>query len=223
MATLKPVMADVGEIDFRRSAPTAFSSCQTPGMRAALTIARGARGEGPVALCRGAVSRHIGFGGPAMTSVSFTRIGLAASIAGLLVFSAEAVSAAPPTSACPGDVSIGPTANLLPAPARMPLNCTVAFSDGAVNFAGQVTGQATDGFTMTTTMYDQLGRVVGVTNSLSETIVLTPERGELSTITDPAATPRHSVTTLRDRWPRSATQWATPRVTPTTRRNAPRQ
>ncbi|HZZ25690.1 MAG TPA: PEP-CTERM sorting domain-containing protein [Roseiarcus sp.] len=67
----------------------------------------------------------------------------------------------------------------------MPLNCTVAFSDGAVNFAGQVTGQATDGFTMTTTMYDQLGRVVGVTNSLGETIVLSPERGELSTITDP--------------------------------------
>ena len=108
-----------------------------------------------------------------MTSVSFTRIGLAASVAGLLVF-----------SVCPGDVSIGPTANLLPAPAGMPLNCTVGFSDGTVNFAGQVTGQATDGFTTTTTMYDQLGRLVGVTNSLGETIVLTPERGELSTITD---------------------------------------
>ena len=120
-----------------------------------------------------------------MTSVSFTRISLAASVAGLLVFSAEGVSAATPTSACPGDVSIGPTGNLLPAPAGMPLNCTVGFSDGTVNFAGQVTGQATDGFTMTTTMYDQLGQVVGVTNSLGETIVLTPERGELSTITDP--------------------------------------
>ena len=120
-----------------------------------------------------------------MTSISFARIGFAASVAGLMVFSPEAVSAAPPTSACPGEVSVGPTANLIPAPAGMPLNCTVAFSDGTVNFAGQVTGQATDGFTMTTTMYDQLGRVVGVTNSLGETIVLSPERGELSTITDP--------------------------------------
>ena len=120
-----------------------------------------------------------------MTSISFARIGLAASVAGLVVFSAEAVSAATPTSACPGNASIGPTANLIPAPAGMPLNCTVAFSDGTVNFAGQVTGQATDGFTTTTTMYDQSGQVVGVTNSLGETIVLGPGRGELSTITDP--------------------------------------
>ena len=54
----------------------------------------------------------------------------------------------------------------------MPLNCTVAFYDGTVNFAGQVTGYATDGYTTTTTVYDQFGQVVGVTNSLGETIVL---------------------------------------------------
>jgi len=74
-----------------------------------------------------------------------------------------------------------------PAPraGRHALNCTVAFYDGTVNFAGGVTGYATDGYTTTTTVYDQLGQVVGVTNSLGDTIVLSPERGELSTITDP--------------------------------------
>ena len=112
-----------------------------------------------------------------MTLISFARIGPAASVAGLVVFSAAAVSAVTPTSACPGNASIGPTANLIPAPAGMPLNCTVAFSDGTVNFAGQVTGQATDGFTTTTTMYDQSGQVVGATNSLGETIVPGPGGG----------------------------------------------
>jgi YD repeat-containing protein len=67
----------------------------------------------------------------------------------------------------------------------MPLNCTVAFYDGTVNFAGEVTGYDNDSYTTTTTVYDQFGRVVGVTNSLGETIILGPERGKLSTITDP--------------------------------------
>ena len=119
-----------------------------------------------------------------MTSISFVKVGLAASVIALMA-SAQAARAASPTSACPGGASVGPTANLIAAPAGMPLNCTVAFYDGTVDFAGQVTGYATDGYTTTTTVYDQLGQVVGVTNSLGKTIVLSPERGELSTITDP--------------------------------------
>ena len=74
---------------------------------------------------------------------------------------------------------------MIPAPAGMPLNCTVAFSDGTVNFAGGVTGYAADGYTSTTTIYDQVGQVVGVTNSLGETTILGPEHGVLSTLTDP--------------------------------------
>ena len=120
-----------------------------------------------------------------MTSISFVKVGLAVSAIALMALSARAARAASPTSSCPGGASVGPTANLLPAPAGMPLNCTVAFYDGTVNFAGGVTGYATDGYTTTTTVYDQLGQVVGVTNSLGDTIVLSPERGELSTITDP--------------------------------------
>ena len=65
-----------------------------------------------------------------------------------------------------------------------------AFYDGTVNFAGRVTGYAYDGYTMTTTIYDQTGGVVGVTNSLGETIIVGPEHGVLSTITDPSATQR---------------------------------
>jgi YD repeat-containing protein len=110
---------------------------------------------------------------------------LAASVAGLFVLSAQAASAGSPTSACPGEVSIGPTANMIPAPAGMPLNCTAAFSDGTVNFAGKVTGYAYDPYTTTTTIYDQTGGVVGMTNSLGETIVIGPEHGVLSTVTDP--------------------------------------
>ena len=103
-----------------------------------------------------------------MTSISFVKVGFAASAIALMALSAQAARAASPTSSCPGGASVGPTANLLPAPAGMPLNCTVAFADGTVNFAGQVTGQVTDGFTMTTTMHYQLGQVVGVTNLLGE-------------------------------------------------------
>jgi hypothetical protein len=40
---------------------------------------------------------------------------------------------------------------MIPAPAGMPLNCTTAFSDGTVNFAGKVTGYAYDPNTTTTT------------------------------------------------------------------------
>src|SRR5271155_578513 len=120
-----------------------------------------------------------------MTSVSFARIGLAASVAGLMAFGIQAAPAPPPAPACPGQASIGPTGSMLPAPGGMPLNCTVAFDDGAVNFAGGVTGYAADGYTSTTTIYDQLGQVVGVTNSLGETIILGPEGGNLATLTDP--------------------------------------
>ena len=68
----------------------------------------------------------------------------------------------------------------------MPLNCTQAFSDGTVNFAGGVTGYANDGFTTTTTIYDQTGGLVGVTNSVGDTIIVGPEHGVLSTVTDPS-------------------------------------
>ena len=120
-----------------------------------------------------------------MTSVSFARTGLAASVAVLMAFGSRAASAGAPASACPGQASIGPTGSMIPAPGGMPLNCTVAFYDGTVNFAGGVTGYAADGYTSTTTIYDQLGQVVGVTNSHGETIILGPEGGNLSTITDP--------------------------------------
>jgi YD repeat-containing protein len=123
-----------------------------------------------------------------MTSFSLHRVGLAASVAGLMVVTAEAASAAPPTptSACPGEVSIGPTGDMIPAPAGMPLNCTQAFYDGTANFAGRVTGYAYDPYTTTTTIYDQTGGVVGATNSLGETIIIGPEHGVLSTLTDPS-------------------------------------
>ena len=120
-----------------------------------------------------------------MTSISFARIGLAASVAALIAFGARPALAAPPAAACPGEVSVGPTGDMIPVPAGMPLNCTVSFYDGTANFAGQVTGYAYDGYTTTTTIYDQQGQVEGVTNSLGETIILPPETGELSTITDP--------------------------------------
>ena len=120
-----------------------------------------------------------------MTSISFARIGLAASVAALIAFGARPALAAPPAAACPGEVSVGPTGDMIPVPAGMPLNCTVSFYGGTANFAGQVTGYAYDGYTTTTTIYDQQGQVEGVTNSLGETIILPPETGELSTITDP--------------------------------------
>ena len=109
-----------------------------------------------------------------MASISFTRIGLAASVAGLTVFSVQAASAAGPASACPGQASVGPSAATVPAPGGMPANCTVAFYDGTVNYAGGVTGYAADGFTGVTTIYDQEGQIVGLTNSLGETTYLTP-------------------------------------------------
>ncbi len=118
-----------------------------------------------------------------MTSALFARIGLAASVAGLMVFSVQAASAQ--ASACPGQVSIAPSANMIPAPSGMPLNCTAAFYDGTANFAGRVTGYAADAYTSTTTIYDQVGQLVGVTNSLGETTILGPEHGVLSTLTDP--------------------------------------
>ncbi len=118
-----------------------------------------------------------------MTSISFAKTGLAASVALLMVFSVEAAAA--PASDCPGQASIGSSGNTIPAPGGMPLNCTVAFYDGTVNFAGGVTGYATDSYTSTTTIYDQLGQVVGVTISPGETIILSPETGELASITDP--------------------------------------
>ena len=65
-----------------------------------------------------------------MTSISFVKVGFAASAIALMALSAQAAQAASPTSTCPGDVSIGPTANLIAAPTGMPLNCTVAFYDG---------------------------------------------------------------------------------------------
>jgi YD repeat-containing protein len=120
-----------------------------------------------------------------ITSVLFARIGLAASVAALMAFGARPALAASPTAACPGEVSVGATGDMVPAPSGMPLNCTAAFSDGTVNFAGRVTGYSYDGYTSTTTIYDQEGQVEGVTNSLGETIILSPERGDLSTITDP--------------------------------------
>ena len=120
-----------------------------------------------------------------MTSLSFARTGLVASVALLTAFGSRTAWAGAPASACPGQASIGPTGSMLPAPGGMPLNCTVAFDDGAVNFAGAVTGYAADGYTSTTTIYDQLGQVVGVTNSQGETIILGPEGGNLATITDP--------------------------------------
>jgi len=120
-----------------------------------------------------------------MTSNSFAKLGLAASVAGLIFCGAGAALAAPPTSACPGEVSIGPTGDMIPAPAGMPLNCTQAFSDGTANFAGQVTGYASDPYTTTTTIYDQTGGIVGVTNSVGDTIIIGPEHGVLSTVTDP--------------------------------------
>ena len=122
--------------------------------------------------------------GRMITSVLFARIGLAASVGALMAFGAPAL-AAPPTAACPGEVSVGATGDMVPAPSGMPLNCTAAFYDGTVNFAGRVTGYSYDGYTSITTIYDQEGQVEGVTNSLGETIILSPERGELSTITDP--------------------------------------
>jgi len=121
-----------------------------------------------------------------MTFFSLQRIGLAASVAGLMVLGAQLASGASPTSACPGTVSIGPTGDTIPAPAGMPLNCMQAFYDGATNFAGRVTGYAYDGYAMTTTIYDQTGGVVGATNSLGETIIIGPEHGVLSTVTDPS-------------------------------------
>jgi YD repeat-containing protein len=123
--------------------------------------------------------------GRLMTSLSFARTGLVASVALLMAFGSQAAWAGAPASACPGQASIGPTGSMLPAPGGMPLNCTVAFDEGTVNFAGGVTGYAADGYTSTATIYDQLGQVVGVTNSLGETIILGPEEGNLSTITDP--------------------------------------
>jgi YD repeat-containing protein len=120
-----------------------------------------------------------------MASRNFFRLVSAASVAALLVFGAEGARAASPSAACPGEVSVGPTADMIPAPAGMPLNCTVAFYDGTVNFAGGATGHATDGYTSTTTIYDQQGRLVGVTNSLGETVILGPEKGVLSTVADP--------------------------------------
>ena len=121
-----------------------------------------------------------------MASVSFARIGLAASVAGLTVFSVQAASAAGPASACPGQASVGPSAATVPAPGGMPANCTVAFSDGTVNYAGGVTGYAADGFTGVTTIYDQEGQIVGVTNSLGETTYLTPAptAAPVATLTD---------------------------------------
>lgn len=74
---------------------------------------------------------------------------------------------------------------MIPAPAGMPLNCTVSFYDGTVNFAGGATGYAYDADTGTTTIYDQQGRLVGVTNSLGGTVILGPEKGVLSTVADP--------------------------------------
>ena len=58
----------------------------------------------------------------------------------------------------------------------MPANCTVAFSDGTVNYVGGVTGDAADGFTGVTTIYDQEGQIVGVTNSLGETTYSSRQR-----------------------------------------------
>ena len=120
-----------------------------------------------------------------MAARYFIRLGSAASLAALMVFGAEGARAASPSAACPGQVSVGPTADMIPAPAGMPLNCTVSFYDGTVNFAGGATGYAADGYTSTTTIYDQQGRLVGVTNSLGETVILGPEKGVLSTVADP--------------------------------------
>jgi YD repeat-containing protein len=122
-----------------------------------------------------------------MASVSFARIGFVASVAGLTVFSVQAASAAGPASACPGQASVGPSGATVPAPGGMPANCTVAFSDGTVNYAGGVTGYAADGFTGVTTIYDQEGQIVGVTNSLGETTYLTPAptAAPVATLTDP--------------------------------------
>jgi hypothetical protein len=117
-----------------------------------------------------------------MTSFSLQRVGLAASVAGLIVLGAESASAASPSSACPGEVSIGPTADMIPAPAGMPINCTQAFYDGTVNLAGRVTGYANDVVTKTTTIYDQTGGVVGVTNSDGDTIIIGPEHSVLSSL-----------------------------------------
>jgi YD repeat-containing protein len=102
-----------------------------------------------------------------------------------MVFGAEGARAASPGAACPGEVSVGPTADMIPAPAGMPLNCTIAFSDGTVDFADRATGYAYDADAGTTTIYDQQGQLVGVTNSLGETTILGPEKGVLSTVADP--------------------------------------
>jgi hypothetical protein len=63
----------------------------------------GAGGERTVlVLFRGAVLGHIGFGAP-MTSISFAKVGLAASVIALMALSAQAARAASPTSSCPGE------------------------------------------------------------------------------------------------------------------------
>ena len=96
-----------------------------------------------------------------MASVSFARIGLAASVAGLTVFSVQAASAAGPASACPGQAWVGPSAATVPAPGK--------------------------GGTGVTTIYDQEGQIVRVTNSLGETAYLTPAptAAPVATFTDP--------------------------------------
>ena len=119
-----------------------------------------------------------------MNSLSFARTGLVASVALLTAFGVGRRGPAR-QHLLPGQASIGPTGSMLPAPGGMPLNCTVAFDDGAVNFAGAVTGYAADGYTSTTTIYDQLGQVVGVGPIEGKTVVLSPEGGNLATITDP--------------------------------------
>jgi YD repeat-containing protein len=121
-----------------------------------------------------------------MTVVSTIRIGLAASAVALAGLSIGSTGAAAQASSCPGQVSVGPSAALVPAPGGMPANCTVAFSDGTVNYAGEVTGYAYDGYTKVTTIYDQQGQIVGVTNSLGETTYLTPAPSSppVATLTD---------------------------------------
>src|SRR6516225_10086196 len=121
-----------------------------------------------------------------MTVVSTIRIGLAASAVALAGLGIGSTGAAAQASACPGQVSVGPSAALVPAPGGMPGNCTVAFYDGTVDYAGAVTGYTHDGYTSVTKIYDQQGQVVGVTNSLGETTYLTPAPSAppVATLTD---------------------------------------
>ena len=160
-----------------------------------------------------------------MASVSFARIGLAASVAGLTVFSTQAASAAGPASACPGQASVGPSAATVPAPGGMPANCTVAFSDGTVSYAGGVTGYAADGYTGVTTIYDQEGQIAGVTNSLGGTKPISRQRRAprpVAILTDSLGhVTSNSATTPRDRSRRSSIRWERRRAINTTRRIGP--